>query len=82
MASIKKQMSMNGCKTILMEINDYERGGGTFILFSADATILSKDISNSFFAHENMKKPPSKVAHNRPRPFFSVLFYNDFVSNR
>ena len=20
-----------------------------------------------------MKKPPSKVAHNRPRPFFSVL---------
>ena len=26
-----------------------------------------------FFAPENMKKPPSKVAHNGPRPFFSVL---------
>ena len=41
----KKIMSMNGCKTISMEINDYERGGGTFILckfFSADATIFSK----------------------------------------
>ena len=25
------------------------------------------------FAPENMKNPPSKVAHNRPRPFFSVL---------
>ena len=25
---------------------------------------------NSFFAPENMKKPPSKVAHNWPRPFF------------
>ena len=26
-----------------------------------------------FFAPENMKKTPSKVAHNWPRPFFSVL---------
>ena len=25
------------------------------------------------FAPENMKKPPSKVAHNRPKLFFSVL---------
>ena len=32
-------------------------------LFSADATII-------FFAPENMNKTPSKVAHNRPRPFF------------
>ena len=30
--------------------------------FSEDATI--------FFAPENMKKKPSKVAHNRPPPFF------------
>ena len=25
-----------------------------------------------FFAPENMKKPPSKVAHNRPPIFFSI----------
>ena len=25
---------------------------------------------NSFFAHENIKKTPSKVAHNRPQTFF------------
>ena len=41
-------------------------------LFSADATMFKKKI-NIFFAPENMKKPPSKVAHNRPRTFFSVL---------
>ena len=29
MAPIKNQMSMNGCKTISMEINDNERGCGT-----------------------------------------------------
>ena len=23
-----------------------------------------------FFAHKKLKKPPSKVAHNRPKPFF------------
>ena len=34
-------------------------------LFSADATIFKKKI-----AHENMKKMPSKVAHNRPQFFF------------
>ena len=32
-------------------------------LFSADAIV--------FFDPQNMKKPPSKVAHNRPRPFIS-----------
>ena len=31
-------------------------------LFSADGTIFL-----IFFAHENMKKTPSKVAHNRPQ---------------
>ena len=25
-----------------------------------------------YFAPENMKKPPSKVAHNRPPFFFSI----------
>ena len=39
-------------------------------LFSADATIFKK---KKKIGPENMKKPPSKVAHNRPRPFFSVL---------
>ena len=24
-----------------------------------------------FFAHKKLKKPPSKVAHNRPRPFLT-----------
>ena len=38
-------------------------------LFSADAT-MSLKISKKFFAPENMKKTPSKVAHNRPRLFF------------
>ena len=38
-------------------------------LFSADTTMLLKK-NYIFFAPENMKKPPSKVAHNRPRPFF------------
>ena len=42
-------------------------------LFSADAGVFKKKI-NIFFAPENMKKPPSKVAHNRPTNFFfSVL---------
>ena len=35
-------------------------------LFSADAAIFS-----IFFSHENIKKTPSKVAHNRPQTFFS-----------
>ena len=34
-------------------------------LLSADAEMVSKN-----FAPENMKKPPSKVAHNRPNFFF------------
>ena len=38
-------------------------------LFSADATIFKKK-SNQFFAHENIKKKHSKVAHNRPLFFF------------
>ena len=37
-------------------------------LFSADATIYTY-----IFTPEKMKKPPSKAAHNWPRPFFSVL---------
>ena len=36
-------------------------------LFSADAMIFSK---KNFFALENIKKTPLKVAHNRPQAFF------------
>ena len=42
-------------------------------LFSSDATMFLKEFKTFFFATENMKRTPSKVAHNRPRPFFSVL---------
>jgi hypothetical protein len=31
---------------------------------------IFKNLLNIFFAHENMKKTPSKVAHNRPQFFF------------
>ena len=34
--------------------------------FTADALMFL----TFFLAPENIKKPPSKVAHNRPRPFF------------
>ena len=43
-------------------------------LFSADATIFLKK-SEFFFVPQNMKKPPSKVAHNQPQ-FFSVCIAN------
>ena len=36
-------------------------------LFSADATMFSNFFF--FFDHKKLKKPPSKVAHNRPKPF-------------
>ena len=38
-------------------------------LLSADSTIL-KNKFKFFFAHENMKKPPSKVVHNWHKFFF------------
>ena len=40
-------------------------------LFSVDTTMFKKKFKH-FFTHKNMKKPPSKVAHNR-QIFFSVL---------
>ena len=46
----------------------------TFILcnlYSANAKIFSKE--KCFFAPENIKKTLTKVAHNRPKFFFSVL---------
>ena len=36
-------------------------------LFSADATMFLK---KHFFAHKNMKKPASKIAHNWPKVIF------------
>jgi hypothetical protein len=42
-------------------------------LFSADAKMFLRKILHFLFAPENMKKTSSKVAHNQPRPFFSVL---------
>ena len=44
------------------------------LLFSADATIF---IIFKIFAHENMKKPASKVAHNRPKCFFFSVMPTD-----
>jgi len=41
-------------------------------LFSADPTTFSKKL-NICFAPKNMKKTSSKVAHNRPKLFFSLL---------
>ena len=40
-------------------------------IFSVDATMDFFMKFQLFFAHENMKKTPSKVAHNLPK--FSVL---------
>ena len=40
-------------------------------LFSADARMFSKKLKKKKFDTENMKKPPSKVAHNQPPTFFS-----------
>ena len=42
-------------------------------LFSADATVFSKKLKKKIFDPENMKKLPSKVAHNRH--LFSNLFF-------
>ena len=40
-------------------------------LFSADAIVFSKKLKKKFDP-KNMKKLPSKVAHNRPPTFFYV----------
>ena len=39
-------------------------------LFSADAIVFSKKFVILFFDPENMKKKPSKFAHNQPQTFF------------
>ena len=41
-------------------------------LFSADAIVFSKKLKENFDPRD-MKKPPSKVAHNRPRPFYFTV---------
>ena len=42
-------------------------------LFKADAIVFSEKFKKKVFDPENMKTPPSKVAHNRPPTFFCVL---------
>jgi hypothetical protein len=63
----KKKIQKNSKKSSKKKI--YKRD--IMQLFSANATIFPKDFKY-FFAHENMKKTLSKVAHNRPH-CFSVL---------
>ena len=41
-------------------------------LFSSDATVFLKKKLTFFFTPENMKKTPSKVAHNQPK----INFYS------
>ena len=43
-------------------------------LFSADAIMFSKKFQKRKVALENMKKQPSKVAHNRPQTFFFLYW--------
>ena len=42
-------------------------------LFSVEAIEFSKKDLNSFFDPEKVKKRASKVAHNRPRPFYFTV---------
>ena len=42
-------------------------------LFSAEAIVFSKKLKKKFFDPEKVKKRASKVAHNRPRPFFPTV---------
>ena len=42
-------------------------------LFSADAIVFSKKNLNFFFDPKKVKKRASKVAHNRPRPFYFTV---------
>ena len=42
-------------------------------LFSADAIVFSKKFKKKIDL-ENMKKPPSKVAHNQPITFFFIYW--------
>ena len=41
-------------------------------LFSADTIVFSKKKLGSHYDPENMKKTPSKVAHNRPQLFYAL----------
>ena len=43
-------------------------------LFSTDNIVFSKKNSKKNFDPENMKKPPSKVAHNGPLTFIFMYW--------
>ena len=45
-------------------------------LFSADTMVFSKKNLKYFFDSEKVKKQASKVAHNRPRPFYFTVQTN------
>ena len=42
-----------------------------YVTFQCGPHNVFKKISNNFFTHENLEKCASKVAHNRPKTFFS-----------
>ena len=42
-------------------------------LFSANAIAFSKKLKKKIFDPEKVKKQASKVAHNRPRPFYFTV---------
>ena len=42
-------------------------------VFSADAMVFSKKNLKNFFDPEKLKKTLKKVAHNRPKPFYSTV---------
>ena len=45
----------------------------SYATFQCGRYNVKKNLKKSFFAHEKLKKPPKKVAHNRPRPFYSTV---------
>ena len=45
----------------------------SYATFQCGRYNVKKVLKKSFFAHEKLKKPPKKVAHNQPRPFYSTV---------
>ena len=45
----------------------------SYATFQCGRYNVKKSLKKSFFAHEKLKKPPKKVAHNQPRPFYSTV---------
>jgi len=45
----------------------------SYATFQCGRYTVKKIFKKGFFAHEKLKKTPKKVAHNRPRPFYSTV---------